>query len=110
MFLKRKKKYRELRFLFNKYFVDIWGRILKKKKVHNLTTKRFLTFFARYVTIKPLDNFRRKRRYYQRRPFIRKPRLVAAKVDQSKLKYLIRRNLASYMRHKLYPKNILISY
>lgn len=51
MFLRKKLRVKKARFLFNRYFIDTWARIIRKKKLHNKTTKRFLSFFARYILV-----------------------------------------------------------
>lgn len=107
MFLRKRLKVKKVRFLFNRYFVDTWSRILRKKKIHNKTTKRFLSFFSKYMVAPRIPRgFRRRRRRARprmsRKAIFFRGLLFANRRAQDHVRALLRRKF----RHLLYNYHV----
>lgn len=103
MFLRKRLKVKKVRFLFNRYFIDTWARILRKKKLHNKTTKRFLSFFSKYMVAPRIPRGfrgrrRRLRRRISRRSIFFRGLLFGKKTGRDQIRALLRKKF----RHLLY--------
>lgn len=115
MFLRKKLRVKKARFLFNRYFIDTWARIIRKKKLHNKTTKRFLSFFARYIlvnrTSRGLRRWRRRwARHRRKRNSAYLAKILFTKHRRKRIRGLLRRKfrqlLYNYCSHKGVRNNL----